>query len=300
MPTLLTDGTCAYVYGPDGTPLEQLDSAGNATWHHHDQYGSTRALTNSTGAVVATFTYDPYGGLVASTGTMTTPLGWGGQYRDPESGLLYLRARYYDPSTSQFLSQDPLVVVSGSAYGYGDNDPLNTTDPTGLLCVHVPFTHDHCNSIWKQHPGIHGPLIAAVAVPLVVAGAACVVATAGICAGVTPGIAAAVSGAAGAASQTAAAQTVQDIVTPGGNPIGSPGNDPGVRLPPAGLNAAQDLFGQLSQGCSAYAGSYPGQAVTTPSGGFIGLRPVSGMGDPAIDINVPEIPRGIIDKIHFP
>lgn len=137
-----------------------------------------------------------------------------GQHTDPETGLIYLRARYYDPVTGQFDSRSPLVAVSDSAYGYGQDDPLNTTDPSGLLCVHIPFTHDHCNSIWKQHPGIHAPLIAAVAVPLAVAGAARVVATAGICAGVTPGIAAAVAGGSGTAA-AAASQVSSDATLVG-------------------------------------------------------------------------------------
>ena len=45
----------------------------------------------------------PNGTLTASTGTATTTLGYAGQYTDAESGLIYLRARYYDPATAQAL-----------------------------------------------------------------------------------------------------------------------------------------------------------------------------------------------------
>ncbi len=55
-----------------------------------------------------------------------------GRVVDPETGLIYLRARYYDPTTGQFLSRDPAVAVTGSAYGYVDGDPLNGSDPSGL------------------------------------------------------------------------------------------------------------------------------------------------------------------------
>ncbi len=51
---------------------------------------------------------------------------------DPETDLIYMRARYYDPATAQFLSVDPLVAVTGSAYGYVDGNPVNFTDPLGL------------------------------------------------------------------------------------------------------------------------------------------------------------------------
>ncbi len=69
----LSDGTNTYIYGPGGLPFEQVDGAGNVTYLHHDHGGSTRLLTNASGAVVATFTYDSYGS-------------------------------YYDPATGQFVS----------------------------------------------------------------------------------------------------------------------------------------------------------------------------------------------------
>ena len=56
-----------------------------------------------------------------------------GQYTDTETGYQYLRARYYDPSTGTFLSRDPLEPITATPYAYGNNDPLNTTDPSGLL-----------------------------------------------------------------------------------------------------------------------------------------------------------------------
>lgn len=60
-----------------------------------------------------------------------TPLQFSGQYTDAETGLIYLRARYYDPSTAQFLTVDPDVRATQSAYGYVDNNPLNHADPSG-------------------------------------------------------------------------------------------------------------------------------------------------------------------------
>jgi RHS repeat-associated protein len=57
-----------------------------------------------------------------------------GQVVDPETGLLYLQNRYYDPSTAQFISVDPLVGLTHSPYGYVYDNPLNATDPTGLGC----------------------------------------------------------------------------------------------------------------------------------------------------------------------
>ena len=136
LPLLLSDGSMSYVYGPGGLPLEQVSSTGVVTYYHHDQLGSTRAMTNASGAVVATFTYDPYGRLAAKTGTATTPLGFA-EYTDAETGFQYLRARYYDPATGQFLTRDPIEPLTRSAYGYVGGNPLNGTDPSGLVAPKV-------------------------------------------------------------------------------------------------------------------------------------------------------------------
>jgi RHS repeat-associated protein len=127
-----------YIYGPSGVPIEQVNPDGTTYWLHHDQLGSTRLLTDTNGNNAATYTYDPYGAQTAKTGNATTPLGYAGQYTDTDTGLIYLRARYYDPSTGQFLSRDPAVTQTRSAYGYAQATPLNGTDPAGLSTCGAP------------------------------------------------------------------------------------------------------------------------------------------------------------------
>jgi len=137
LPALLQDKAGAanptsYIYGPGGLPVEQIDPSGAAHFYHHDQLGSTRAISSATGVSEDTYTYDPYGNVTASTGTVTNPFQFSGEYKDAESGLTYLRARYYDPATTQFISRDPLVALTRSPYGYVAGNPLNATDPSGL------------------------------------------------------------------------------------------------------------------------------------------------------------------------
>ena len=100
-PELLADGSTYYVYGPDGLPLEQINGS-TVLYYQHDQLRSTRVLTNGSGAVADTYTYDPTGNLVGSTGSDANPIGFVGSYTDHESGYLYLVHRYYDPSTGHF------------------------------------------------------------------------------------------------------------------------------------------------------------------------------------------------------
>jgi len=130
LPMLLTAGTTAYIYGPGGQPIEQIHGS-TPTYLLVDQGVSTRLLTDSSGTVIGTYSYTPYGVPVRHTGTAATSLQYDGQYTDAESGLTYLRARYYDPATGQFLSVDPAVNLTQAAYNYASDNPINQDDPTG-------------------------------------------------------------------------------------------------------------------------------------------------------------------------
>ena len=133
LPLLLADDQNSYIYGPDGLPVEQVSSEEEPTYLHHDQLGSTRVLTSVGGEASGTFSYGAYGTPAGSTGSATTPMGFAGEYTDSASGLQYLRARFYDPATAQFLTRDPLEVLTREPYAYAFDDPINGTDPSGLF-----------------------------------------------------------------------------------------------------------------------------------------------------------------------
>jgi len=140
LPLLLSDEENSYSYGPGGLPVVQI-SAGEGeapTYLHHDQLGSTRLLTDAEGEASASISYGPYGEVEGSTGAATTPLGFAGQYTDAQIGLQYLRARWYDPATGQFLTRDPIEAITGEPYVYASDNPLNEVDPSGLSAVAVP------------------------------------------------------------------------------------------------------------------------------------------------------------------
>lgn len=132
-PMLLSDGVREYVHGPEGLPLAHVDNAtGGVVWYGSDHQGSTRLLTDDAGTIVGSYRYEPYGIELQKTGSATTPLRFAGQYTDDESGYQYLRSRYYDPATGQFLTRDPLASTTRSPYSFADGDPLRFGDRTGL------------------------------------------------------------------------------------------------------------------------------------------------------------------------
>ncbi len=129
VPLVIAAGSMYYVYGPGGRAIEQVTGS-TPGYLLADQSGSTRLITNSAGAVTGTYTYGPYGTVTGHTGAATA-LGYDGQYTDAESGLQYLRSRYYDPATGQFLTPDPLTPLTGQRYGYAAGNPVNVSDPAG-------------------------------------------------------------------------------------------------------------------------------------------------------------------------
>ena len=135
VPQLLMDGTNAYVYADGTAPAEQVNLAtGALTYLVTDALGSVRGAVSGSGSLTGTTAYDAWGNPETSGGlTSTTPFGYAGGYTDTD-GLVYLQARYYSPSTGQFISVDPLVEQTNQPYAYADGNPVMNTDITGQFC----------------------------------------------------------------------------------------------------------------------------------------------------------------------
>ncbi len=168
------------VYGQSALTVEQINSAEKALYLHHDQAGSTRLLTGSAGTVEGKCSYGAYG-TTSCEGTATTPLGYDGQYTSSDTGLIYLRARVYDPVTAEFLSLDPLKSITGTPYNYAGDDPVNLADPSGLIfgIPGTPSATEIAKSISRVAGGVAlGASVAAVgcaagAAPTVIGEVAC-------------------------------------------------------------------------------------------------------------------------------
>jgi RHS repeat-associated protein len=96
-----------------------------------DHIGRPVFATNASGVKVWTATYNPFGGVYVSTGSLPTAR-FPGQWFQSESGLHQNWMRDYDPTTGRYLQADPLGLVDGaSVYGYVGGNPIKFFDPRG-------------------------------------------------------------------------------------------------------------------------------------------------------------------------
>jgi len=136
LPRLLTDGTNAYVYGPTlfggSAPVEQISLSTHTPEYFSSIPSGVQLVFGASGSLINQSSYSTYGTQTnTSSSGAATPFGFQGGYTDP-TGLIYLINRYYDPTTSQFLSVDPMNQSTGQPYLFGGDNPVNAGDPSGL------------------------------------------------------------------------------------------------------------------------------------------------------------------------
>lgn len=133
LPQMIQDGSTTFLTGLGGDVVEQI-TGGTAYWYSEDRQGSVRSIFDTGGNQKVSYTYDPYGNVVNTpSGLVANQFRFGGQYQDAESGMYYLRARYLDTTTGQFISRDPMIDSTREPYAYAADTPLDNHDPSGLL-----------------------------------------------------------------------------------------------------------------------------------------------------------------------
>ena len=179
--------TARYTHGPGIDDPIAMDRGGANYFYHPDGLGSITGITDSSKQPMASYGYDAFGNITSQTGSLTNPYTYTGREHDPETGLYYYRARYYDPKIGRFLQPDPLdmamvilirqyfstgfsgnllyeyvlenpLIVSNS-YPYVENNPINWVDPWGLKCKRSFWWRvwEHFKTTNETIPGLLAP-----------------------------------------------------------------------------------------------------------------------------------------------
>lgn len=131
-----TAGTCTkYIFAGSQRIASKKITGTDTFYYHTDHLGSSSVITDSAGNKVQETYYYPFGGTRLNTGNVVKHK-YTGQEEDPETGLYFYNARYYDPQLGRFISADSIVgnprdPQDLNRYTYAGNNPLIYTDPSG-------------------------------------------------------------------------------------------------------------------------------------------------------------------------
>ena len=144
-------------YRRDDTQSE-LDSQGRtvtkARWYVYDGLGSVVGEVDPLGNLTSSPKYDVYGAVRANAGTASSKQGFVGglgHVSDAETGLIYMRARYYDPAMGRFTSEDP-DAKGKNWFVYCSNNPTNRIDATGKSDNPIEDLYEQVEAWGAGHP----------------------------------------------------------------------------------------------------------------------------------------------------
>ncbi|WP_420540634.1 RHS repeat-associated core domain-containing protein [Paenibacillus kyungheensis] len=116
--------------------LVKKDQTASKDYYLFNGHGDVVQMVDTSGAIVNSYGYDEWGNIAKQQETVANSFKYAGEAYDSETGLYYLKARYYDPSQGRFLNEDSYEGQitnphSINGYTYVHNNPLIYVDPTG-------------------------------------------------------------------------------------------------------------------------------------------------------------------------
>jgi RHS repeat-associated protein len=123
-----------YLYGGSIDEVLAEETPTTLNWSLADRLGTVDLIVDGSGGVIDRVTFDSFGNKVSESALdKAFRFGFTGRELDPETGLYYYRARYYDPLVGRFISVDSIGFQAGDTnlYRYVFNSPTQGTDPTG-------------------------------------------------------------------------------------------------------------------------------------------------------------------------
>jgi RHS repeat-associated protein len=173
-----------YSYDASGN-LFTMNLNGTEYYYVRNAQGDITGLIDNAGNLVVSYTYDTWGKLISTTGSLAGTVGVKNPYRyrgyryDNETGLYYLQSRYYNPDWGRFVNADGLTGLNGKLLGhnmfaYCVNNPVNNYDPSGFLHMEsagfstltVPHTVQSNKSVRSVRPNTSVAIPVAIGVGL--------------------------------------------------------------------------------------------------------------------------------------
>jgi RHS repeat-associated protein len=265
--------------------LPLVGSTATVTYQHTDALGSPVAVTDQSRTVIERTEYEPYGKV------LNRPLhdgpGYTGHVEDAATGLVYMQARYCDPTIGRCLSVDPVTAYDNgdmryfNRYAYAFNSPYSFTDPDGRCPTCDRFSDNYAQAVKQGRQGEFNAFVIPAAIVVAVL-AAPVVAEVGTAALANPGTANAIASgiieagageALGGASLAAGAGAAASKLKPGAFAAESIPARSASQTFTSGERAAVNEIGQAT-GCHSCGTTNPG----TKSGNFVpDHQPVSSL-----------------------
>ncbi|CAM3584514.1 RHS repeat-associated core domain-containing protein [Saccharibacillus brassicae] len=136
--TVAADGSVTFKarYVRGAQLIYREDANNQKAYYQHNGHGDVTGLVKADGTALNSYTYDIWGNPLTADVQVENPFGYSGEFWDEDTGLQYLRSRWYDPSIGRFIQEDTFEGYvnrpsSLNPYTYVENNPLKYVDPSG-------------------------------------------------------------------------------------------------------------------------------------------------------------------------
>jgi len=132
--------SAVYVRGSDRVLSKKDINTGKEYYYLYNGHGDVVQIIDRDGNIVNNYKYDEWGNIITEIEGIKNPFKYSGEIYDEETGLYYLRSRYYDPQVGRFISEDSyegtiINPLSLNLYTYCYNDPISYIDPSGHMGI---------------------------------------------------------------------------------------------------------------------------------------------------------------------
>ena len=162
-PVIESDGTNVTAINLYGTNLINRTADNSTMYYQFNGHADVVGLTDNDGILVASYYYDVFGVPTETSGDVSNPFRYGGYVYDEETGLYYIKSRFYDASIARFIQEDVYAgkysdPLSLNLYTYVMNNPLKYLDPTGMIPDEIKVGGVSIGYLKSMGSGVYGSI----------------------------------------------------------------------------------------------------------------------------------------------